>query len=1336
MKEVLSAIEKYDGSESHDLLLWQQKVTMYLSTKDLEIYIEEPLKDGSSKEIQRADKKAKSIICTCLSDQLLSSVINEPSAFATWTKIQDTFQKKSRATRTRIVKDFWNLTKGDSPMATYVSNIEALSQKLRSAGKTLDDDDLIDKLLSGLPEQFDPVVIKLNDKPKLQEVISELINYEAQLLYRHREGNAAWEQALNVRASLHAKRYNCKHHHSNSHSDEECWSQHPELRPKRQNNSKQDITHSRYNTTASHVACSASVHCTAKSAWVIDSGCSTHLCNSRNMLYDIKKQDSTRLSVSMANSDPLEIKSEGRYSLIIGTRAYQLNVSYVPGLAFNLLSVSELVSSGLRISFQNDTCLIFDGANLITSIKKNAQNLFILKSQDQIPRSLLVAPRQKQTQLWHQRLGHLNIKDLSRLVSDPQYGIETPISKGISCDGCQLGKMTKGAVPNSRSHNTTRPLNIIHSDIAGPFPVDSTPHSFRYFISFLDQHTRYAVIYPMRRKSDAYDKTRHFINFANNWFKDRGYTIQQIQTDNGSEYLSSRCQELFLKEGILHRTSIPYQPEQNGMIERHNRTVMNCAESMRHHAGLEKGFWWFAVSAAIHLINRRPHSALPERKTPFEAWYGEKPLLDYTRTFGCTAHVHQPKHLQRKLEPKSTKCIFVGYPVKQKGYQFWDPDRKRIITARYTDVHFDEGKFLEHNAQGRDKEIILFDDGDSDQASEPERNNSAQHYSQPQHDSGPPSDYQDNQAADSDTDVMVQDEIQAVRLRKSERQRRAPGEWWRINMAEARIPPPSKACDIDTPLTVSQATNPKNNPFHKEWKAAIDKEYGNLIKTGTWELCHLPTGRRAIDNKWVFKVKSKEDGTVDKFKARLVVKGFSQRPGVDYDETFSPVAHLSSVRLIFALAASHRLKLRQLDVIGAFLQADLHQEIYMKQPEGFPNDNTELVCRLKKSLYGLKQAGLEWNSTVNKFICDTLSFSRLSSDPCVYIRRRESSVIAMALSTDDLLIAYNHESDLNEFLQIFSNRFPITDLGQPRHLLGMRVTVWSGGITLDQAAYIQDMLKRFNMLDCKEAITPIQPGLYLTPEEGHPENVPYRELVGALNWIATCTRPDISTAVSMLSQFCQNPSTSHWTSAKRVLRYLKATAEHGLFYQFGHQAPLEGFVDSDWAGDPTTRRSTSGYIFKLSGSSISWRSTKQPIVTCSTTEAEYVALSEAAREATWLRTMLYELGFACIYPTIINEDNQGCIAISKNRRTDRRTKHIDIRHHYVRDQIEQGTINVQYCPTEKMIADAMTKCVSAPKLKFCRDEMGISPTRDGTRGDIEAHPAMVPGRKQGAAPGL
>jgi hypothetical protein len=463
------------------------------------------------------------------------------------------------------------------------------------------------------------------------------------------------------------------------------------------------------------------------------------------------------------------------------------------------------------------------------------------------------------------------------------------------------------------------------------------------------------------------------------------------------------------------------------------------------------------------------------------------------------------------------------------------------------------------------------------------------------------------------------------------------------------------------------------------------------------------------------------DGSVRKFKARLVVRGFSQRHGVDFDETFAPVAHQTSIRVLLAIAAQHNLQIRQIDIVGAFLNGEIQDDIFIQQPEGFVVKGQEHhVCRLNKALYGLKQAGMIWNSKLDQFLTTEAGLQRAKADPCIYFTRREADFIAIGVHVDDILFVHNNATLCQEIINLISSKFDVTDLGVPTRLLGLRVhrNEETGSISLDQEEYVQQLLTKFNMIDCNPVSTPQQPGVQLSSSSSPttPEDViemkrtPYGELVGSLLWLATNTRPDICTAVGSLCRFISNPGKSHWVAAQRVLRYLAGTSSFGIKYH--HQAEsnscITGYSDSDWAGDPDTRRSTSGFIFMLAGGPISWKSRLQTSVSLSSVEAEYVAMCSAGREAYWLRQLLMEIGYAQRNPIPLFEDNRGCIAISKNNRTDARTKHIDVKYHYTRELVENQVIEIKPISTADMIADVMTKSLNTPKFHWCRNAMGLT----------------------------
>ena len=505
--------------------------------------------------------------------------------------------------------------------------------------------------------------------------------------------------------------------------------------------------------------------------------------------------------------------------------------------------------------------------------------------------------------------------------------------------------------------------------------------------------------------------------------------------------------------------------------------------------------------------------------------------------------------------------------------------------------------------------------------------------------------------------------------------------------------------EIDEPSTIQEA---KSSDHAAEWKVATDAEYNSLIENKTWMLVELPAGRRAIGCKWVFKLKYDVDGRVERFKARLVAKGYAQKYGIDYDKIFSPVVRFSSIRLLLAFAVQHDFLIHQMDVETAFLNGKLVEEIYMQQPEGYVKPGEEhLVCKLEKSLYGLKQSSRCWNKAFRESV-ETLGFTQASADPCVFIRKKDTLTI-IAVHVDDLMILAQNILEMQRLKDSLKLQFKMKDMGELHYYVGVSIVQDKEGkqVYLHQGQYIEKMLKKFGQTEAKSVSTPADCNVKLQKEDSvsRPvDTISYQSIVGSLLYAAITTRPDIAQAVGVVSKFCANPTQSHLTAAKRILRYLKGTVNLGLSYKRCADGNLIGYSDADWVGNMDDRHPTSGNVFLLAKGAVSWLSKKQATVALSTAEAEYVALSAATQEAIWLRRLLADVGEPLEDPIVINEDNQGAIAMAKDPVGHARTRHIDMCYHFVREGVQNGAIILKYVASGDMIADILTKPL--PKHPF------------------------------------
>jgi hypothetical protein len=498
----------------------------------------------------------------------------------------------------------------------------------------------------------------------------------------------------------------------------------------------------------------------------------------------------------------------------------------------------------------------------------------------------------------------------------------------------------------------------------------------------------------------------------------------------------------------------------------------------------------------------------------------------------------------------------------------------------------------------------------------------------------------------------------------------------------------------------------------EEWAEACQYEMDALSKNDTWELVELPAGRKAIKSKWVFKLKI--DG---RYRARVVAKGFTQIPDIDYDETFSPVARFESLRLLLALAALENWEIHQMDVKSAFLNGVLNEEIYMEQPQGFIAAGQEnKVCRLKKAIYGLKQASRAWNQQFHGVLIE-LGFERTYSDAGVYVRHQHTGggLLIVVLYVDDITIMGSSLEDVKQLKQKLSLRYEMSDFGEIQSYLGMRIRRDRSQrrIEVDQSGYIKSILDRFGMADANPHPTPLPTGadvhlVKYTAQAKQADIKHYQSLIGSLLYVQIGTRPDISFAVSRLAQYAANPSPQHLRLATYVLSYLLGTVDKCLRYDGANGIGLHGYSDSSLGDQTDDRHSTSGYVYLLMNGAISWSSRKQKTAAQNTTEAEYMAMTDAANQAAWYWSFLSELGYSVDDPIPIHGDNKGAIDLALNPVTGRRSKHIDIKHHAIRGYIEKEHVSLIRTPTEEMVADGFTKSLSRVLLHRFNSGMGLS----------------------------
>lgn len=711
----------------------------------------------------------------------------------------------------------------------------------------------------------------------------------------------------------------------------------------------------------------------------------------------------------------------------------------------------------------------------------------------------------------------------------------------------------------------------------------------------------------------------------------------------------------------------------------------------------------------VHVLNLSPSVPL-DGDIPDRVWTGKEVSYNHLRVFGCKAYVHIPKDERSKLDSKTRECVFIRYGLDDLGYRFHDPVNKKLIRSR--DPVFLEDQIVHDIEKGQNLEPISRSDLvdlnhiplahvpiEVEETVEGETSTSRESHI---HDDG-----------DHDHDFMAEQEVEEddeqpeeVPLRRSTRDRQ-----------------PSTRYTHDQYVLLTDAGEPEcyNEAVSSEcknlWIDAMNDEMESLRENHTFELVKLPKGRKALRNKWVYKLKQDDNLLQPRYKARLVVKGFGQKKGIDFDEIFSPVVKMSSIRAVLGIAACQNLEIEQMDVKTAFLHGDLEEEIFMKQPEGFVVEGKEeYVWRLKKSLYGLKQAPRQWYKKFMSIMREQ-GYKKKSSDNCVFVKKfADGDFIILLLYVDDMLIVGKDTSRIDSLKKQLSKSFAMKDLGPAKQILGIQITRDrdSKKLFLSQEKYIEKVLQKFRMDKAKVVSSPLASHFKLSKnqcpstddQKRDMANIPYASAVGSLMYAMVCTGPDLAHAVGVVSRFLSNPGKEHWNAVKWIMRYLRGTSK--LKLSFGMEnVQLVAYSDSDLAGDIDTRKSTSGYLIKLCGGAVSWKSRLQ----VSTTESEFIAVTEASKELLWLKKFLKELGFEQNRYVLLC-DNQSAIHLVKNSSFHSKSKHIEVRYHWIQDVLDAKLMEVDKVHTDENGSDMMTKSLPRGKLEHCKLIAGmvITPT--------------------------
>ncbi|KAJ9557962.1 hypothetical protein OSB04_012576 [Centaurea solstitialis] len=1139
-----------------------------------------------------------------------------------------------------------------------------------------------------------------------------------------------------------------------------------------------------------------------KGIWYLDSGCSRHMTGSKSVLSNYREERGP--AVTFGGNGKGQTRGYG--TLTNGVTTFK-RVAYVEGLMHNLLSISQLCDKNHKVSFSKKKCKVKNRRKEVILTGVRHADIYIINMNTSTDNFCFVSRASSDTNwLWHKRLSHLNFKTLNQLcINNLVIGLpDFRYTKVSLCSACEKGKQTRASFKSKQISSISSPLQLLHMDLFGPVNVQSIAGK-KYTLVIVDEYSRYTWVFFLRSKSDAPEE---IILFVRKMERLNNLTVRSIRSDHGTEFKNSTLETFFDQKGISQNFSFVRTPQQNGVAERRNKTLIEAARSMLSEANLATQFWAEAVNTACYTQNR---SLIVKRfrRTPYELFRNRKPSIEHLHIFGCVCYILNNKDNLGKFDSKSDDGIFLGYssisnphtiparkelhtiparkelhtiparkelhtiPARKELHTI--PARKELHTIpaqpllhpKITGVTSKTYRVFNKRRQAIEETIHVKFDESGPTFPHPHENSEINQWADsffqvpepPIVDPTPqnlPDGFEEDPPIPS-TEISTPPLINATRITQitpSEPDQPTNSEDFSQTTVSEPTPtnllpdpsvneastsgqvyqPPTLRWTKDHPIdqvlgnpssgikTRRQSGNvclyvnfiSENEPKEIDdalrdpaWVSAMQEELAEFIRNNVWLLVPRPRKRTIIGSKWIFRNKLDEIGTIIRNKARLVAQGYRQEEGIDYDETFAPVARLEAIRLFLAFAAHMNFKVYQMDIKNAFLNGKLNEEVYVAQPPGFVDPKfPDHVYKLNKALYGLKQAPRAWYDTLSTFLLSK-GFVRGKIDSTLFLKKYPKHILLVQIYVDDIIFGSINPKLCEKFELLMKSEYKMSMMGELTFFLGLQIKQSEKGIFINQGKYVHEMLKKFDLTSCTPMKTPMAPPLSLDKDsKGKPVDVTlYRGMIGSLLYL-TASRPDIMYSTCLCARYQAEPKESHLTAVKRIFRYLKGTPNLGLWYSKDSGFDLTAYSDSDFAGCKIDRKSTTGGCHLLGGKLVSWTSKKQNSVSTSTAEAEYVAAGICCAQVLWLRNQLqdYDIQLSKIP---IYCDNTSAIAIANNPVLHSKTKHIEVRYHFIRDHVMNGDIELHFVPTEYQLADLFTKPLDVTRFNMLISELGM-----------------------------
>ncbi|KAJ9552679.1 hypothetical protein OSB04_016724 [Centaurea solstitialis] len=1053
------------------------------------------------------------------------------------------------------------------------------------------------------------------------------------------------------------------------------------------------------------------------SLWHLDSGCSRHMTGIMSLLEDFKKFEGGHVAFG---DNPHGGKISGKTKVSKGKMTFD-DVYFVEQLRYNLLSVSQVCDKKFGVFFTNTECLILAPGYKIDESKvmlrtPRKDNVYCLDIEDASSSSLnclFSKASVSESSLWHRRMCHMNFKNMNLLVKNNLVrGLPAKeFSSDDHCVACLKGKQHKNSHKSKEVNTISSPLQLLHMDLFGPTNVMSIGKK-SYCLVIVDDYSRFTWVYFLRTKDETSGLIKPFVTRVENKTNLR---VKVIRSDNGTEFKNADLNSFCEEKGIERQYSAPRTPQQNGVAERRNRTLIEAARTMLADSKLPITFWAEAVNTACYVQNR-VLIVKSKGKTPYELFEKKKPYIGFLQPFGCPCTILDTKTHLGKFESKSDDGFFVGYSSQSKALRVFNSTTRIIEESDNVKCNlFSECRFR-YRASTND--ACTTDEKSDDQT---ESGSAEKTDDQPIEEFSPSQNLEDMPTLEEgpqwDQEPEVNDSNLGVDLTE---------EPLHLTRTQKNHPPTLVIGDIQSPMITRKQSKSLPNPHlsmisiflsqtepkkahdamkDPSWIEAMQEELLQFVLQHVWDLVDLPRGHRVIGTKWIFRNKTDERGIVIKNKARLVAQGYTQEEGIDYDDVFAPVARIEAIRLFLAFASYKGFKVYQMDVKSAFLYGTIDEEVYVSQPPGFEDPKyPDKVYKLRKALYGLHQAPRAWYDTMSSYLLEN-KFERGVIDKTLFIKRTKTDMLLVQIYVDDIIFGSTKDDMWKEFEELMHKKFKMSSMGELTFFLGLQVKQKPERIFINQSKYVASMLQKFGMNDAKPASTPMKTHKHLTADvEGEEVDVHhYRSMIGSLMYLTT-SRPDIMFAVCVCARFQVRPKESHLHAVKRIFKYLKGQPRLGLWYPNDSSFDLVAYTDSDYGGANLDRKSTSGGCQFLGGRLVSWQCKKQTTVSQSTTEAEYIAASQCCSQVLWIQNQMQDYGLSFLQ-TPIYIDNNSALSIVNNPVKHSKTKHIQIKYHFIRDCNEKKIIQVLKVHTDDQYADLFTKAFDVGRVLIAQSSM-------------------------------